>query len=135
MPFAATWMDLKIILNETSHRIVGGSSSSSSSSSSSLVQSCPTLCDPIDCSMPDFPVHHQLPGLAQTPVHRVSDAIQPSHPVIPFSSCLQYLPASGIFPISQFFPSGGQSIGISAAASVLTIYIQSLQYIFRIDFL
>ena len=136
MPFAATWMDLKIILNETSHRIVVSSSSSnSSSSSSSLVQSCPTLCDPIDCSMPDFPVHHQLPGLAQTPVHRVSDAIQPSHPVIPFSSCLQYLPASGIFPISQFFPSGGQSIGISAAASVLTIYIQSLQYIFRIDFL
>ena len=85
MPFAATWMDLKIILNETSHRIVVSSSSSSSSnsssSSSSLVQSCPTLCDPIDCSMPDFPVHHQLPGLAQTPVHRVSDAIQPSHPL------------------------------------------------------
>ena len=44
-------------------------------------QSCPTLCDPIDCSTPGFPVHHQLPKFAQTHVHRVSDAIQPSHPL------------------------------------------------------
>ena len=41
----------------------------------SITQSCPTLCDLMDCSMPGFPVHHQLPELAQTPVHRVSDAI------------------------------------------------------------
>ena len=47
---------------------------------SSVAQSCPTLCDPIDCSTLAFPVHHQLPELAQT-VHRVSDAIQPSHPL------------------------------------------------------
>ena len=40
-----------------------------------------TLCDPMDCSMPGFPVHHQLPELTQTHVHRVSDAIQPSHPL------------------------------------------------------
>ena len=39
------------------------------------------LCDPTDCSMPGFPVHHQLPELTQTHVHRVSDAIQPSHPL------------------------------------------------------
>ena len=45
-------------------------------------QSCPTLCDPMDCSMPGFPVHHQLPELAQTHVHRVGDAIQPSHPLL-----------------------------------------------------
>ena len=44
-------------------------------------QSCPTLCDPIDCSRPGFPVHHKLPELAQTHVHRVGDAIQPSHPL------------------------------------------------------
>ena len=44
-------------------------------------QSCLTLCDPMDCSTPGFPVHHQLPELAQTYVHRVSDAIQPSHPL------------------------------------------------------
>ena len=47
----------------------------------SVVHSCLTLCDPIDCSTPGFPVHHQLPELAQTHVHRVSDAIQPSHPL------------------------------------------------------
>ena len=46
---------------------------------SSFAQSCPNLCNPMDCSTPGFPVHHQLPELAQTHVHRVSDAIQPSH--------------------------------------------------------
>ena len=45
----------------------------------SSVQSRPTLCDPMDCSMPGFPLHHQLLGLAQTHVHWVDDAIQPSH--------------------------------------------------------
>ena len=44
-----------------------------------LTQSCPTLCNPMHCSMPGFPVHHQLPKLTQTHVHRVGDAIQPSH--------------------------------------------------------
>ena len=52
---------------------------------SSVAQLCLTLCDPIDCSMPVFPVHHWLPELAQTHVHQVSDAIQPSHPLfLPF---------------------------------------------------
>ena len=44
-----------------------------------VVPLCPTVCNPMDCSMPGFPVHHQLPELTQTHVHRVSDAIQPSH--------------------------------------------------------
>ena len=48
---------------------------------SSVPQSCPTLCNPMDCSTPGFPFYHQLPELAQTHVHRVSDAIQPSHPL------------------------------------------------------
>ena len=48
---------------------------------SSVVQSCLTLCDPMGCSTPGFPVHYHLPELAQTHVHRVSDAIQPSHPL------------------------------------------------------
>ena len=52
-------------------------------------------------------------------VHQVSDAIQPSHPLSSPSSCLQSFPASGSFPMSQFFASGGQSIGVSASASVL----------------
>ena len=48
---------------------------------SSVAQSCPTLCDPMNCSMPGLPVHHKLPEFTQTHVHRVSDAIQPSHPL------------------------------------------------------
>ena len=91
---------------------------------SSVNQSSPTLCDPMDCSMSGFPVHHQLLELAQTHVHRVGDAIQPSHPVIPFSCCLQSFPVSGSFPMSQFFASGSQSTGASTLASVLPMSIQ-----------
>ena len=85
-----------------------------------------TLCDPRDCSLPSFPVHHQPPEFAQTHVHRVGDATQPSHPlsVTPFSSCCQSFPARGFFPISQFFTAGGQSIGASASTPVLPKYIQ-----------
>ena len=74
--------------------------------------------------MPGLPVYHQLPEFTQTHVHWVSDAIQPSHPVIPFSSCPQSLPASGSFPMSQFLTSGGQSIGVSASKSVLPMNTQ-----------
>ena len=49
---------------------------------SSVLQSCPTLCDPMNCSMPGLPVHHQLPEFTQTHVHRVGDAIQPSYPLL-----------------------------------------------------
>ena len=49
---------------------------------SSVTQSCPTLCDPMNRSMPGLPVHHPLPEFTQTHVHRVSDAIQPSHPLL-----------------------------------------------------
>ena len=48
---------------------------------SSVAQSCPTLCDPMNHSMPSLPVHHQLPEFTQIHVHRVGDAIQPSHPL------------------------------------------------------
>ena len=67
----------------------------------------------MNCSTPGLPVHHHLPEFTQTHVHRVSDAIQPSHPVVPFSSCPQSLPASESFPMSQLFAGGGQSIGVS----------------------
>ena len=73
-----------------------------------IAPSCPTLCDPIACSTPGFPVHHQLPELAQTHVHRVGDSIQNiSSSVLPFSSCLQSFPASGSFQMSQFFAFSG----------------------------
>src|SRR5574341_2251875 len=64
---------------------------------SSMAQSCPTICNPMDCSMPGFPVHYQLPELAQTHVHQVSDAIQSSHPLLSPS----LLPS--IFPSIRFF--------------------------------
>ena len=85
---------------------------------SSVTQSSPTLCDPVDCSMPGFPVHHQFPELTQTHVHWVDDAIQPSHPLSPS------FPASGSFLMSRLFASGGQSIGASASASVLPMNFQ-----------
>ena len=91
---------------------------------SSVTQSCLTLCDPTDFSMTGFPVHHQLLEFTQTYVHWVSDAIQPSYPVIPFSSHLQSFPASRAFQMSWLFPSAGQSIGVSASASVLPMNIQ-----------
>ena len=77
----------------------------------------------MDCSMPGLPVLHHLPELAQTHVHLVSDAILCNH-LFPFSSRLQSFPASGSFPMSQLFTSGGHSIGASASASVLPMSIQ-----------
>ena len=88
---------------------------------SSVAQSCLTLCDPMDCSTSGLPVHHQFPEFTQTHVHWVGDAIQPSHPL---SSHLQSIPASGSFPMSQFFTSGSQGIGVSASASVLPMNTQ-----------
>ena len=76
---------------------------------------------PIDCSMPAFPMLHHLLELTQTQDHWASDAVQPSHPLLsPFPPVL----ASGSFPMSQLFSSGGQSTGASASASVLPVNIQ-----------
>ena len=92
---------------------------------SSVAQFCPTLCDPMNRSTPGLPVHHQLLEFTQTHVHRVGDAIQPSHPLfVPFSSCPQSLPASGSIQMSQLFTWDGQSIGVSASASVLPMNTQ-----------
>ena len=88
----------------------------------SVAQSCLTLCDLMDCSITGFSVHDQLPELTQTHVHRCYPTISSS--VVPFSSHLQSFPASGSFPRSQFFTSGGQVIGVSASASVLPMNIQ-----------
>ena len=83
----------------------------------SVAQSCPTLCDPMNCSMPGLPVHHQLPEFTQTHIRRVSDAIQPSHPrhplLLPNPSQHQSL------LMTQLFALGGQSTGASALASFL----------------
>ena len=88
-----------------------------------VAKSCLTLCDHLDCITPGFPVLYHLPEFAQTHVHWVSDAISSSF--THFSSYPQSLPASGSFPVSQLFPSGGQRIGASVLASVFPMNIQS----------
>ena len=79
----------------------------------------------MDGSTPGLPVHHQLPEFTETHVHWVGDAIQPPHPLSsPSPPNLQSFPASGSFQRSELFTSGGQSIGVSASASVLPVNIQ-----------
>ena len=92
---------------------------------SSFAQSCPTFCHPKDCIMSGFPVPSLTPEVYSNscPLSRwCHPTISPS--VVPFSSCPQSFPASGSFPRSQFFASHGQSIGVSALASVLPMNIQ-----------
>ena len=100
---------------------------------SSIVQLCPILCNPMDCSTPGFPVLHYLPDFAQTHVLSFEFAQTPlsqwCHPtisssVVPFFSHLQSFPASVSFPMSQFFTWGGQNIGVAASASVLPMNTQ-----------
>ena len=97
-------------------------SSLSSVQFSSLAQSCPTFCNPMDCSMPGFPVLHCLLEVAQTHVHWIWCHSTISSSVARFSSCLQSFSASGSFPMSWLFASGGQII--EASASVLLMNIQ-----------
>ena len=93
---------------------------------SSVTQSCPTLCDHMDCSTPGFPVYHQLPEFTQTHVHLVSDAIQPSHPLSSPSPAFNLSQHQGLFKWYSSSPSGGQSIGVAASASVLSVNTQGL---------
>ena len=64
---------------------------------SSVAQSCPTVCDPMDHSTPDLPVHHQLPEFTQSHVHYVGDAIQPSHPLLSPSLTALIFPSIRVF--------------------------------------
>ena len=96
---------------------------------SSVAQSCLTLCDPMDCSMPGFPLHHQLTQRTQTHVHHVSDAIQPSHPL---SS-----PSPPAFYLSQHQSLFEWVSSSHQVARVLEFQLQhqSFQRIFRTDLL
>ena len=86
----------------------------------SVTKSCPALCDPMDYSTPGFPVLHYLLEFAQTHVHWVGDATQPSHPLLSPSPTLSLSQQQRLF----LFASSGQSIGPSASASVLPMNIQ-----------
>ena len=93
---------------------------------SSVSQSCSTLCDPMDRSTPGLPVHPSpTPGVHPNPCPlRWWCHPTISSSVAPFSSCPQSFPASGSFPMSQLFTSGGRSIGVSASTSVLPMNTQ-----------
>ena len=89
---------------------------------SSAAQSCPTLCDPMDCSTPGLPVHHHLPEFAQTHVHGVGDVIQPPHPQSsPSPPTFNLALHQGLF---QGISSSHQ-VAVSASASVLPMNIQN----------
>ena len=91
---------------------------------SSVAQSCPTLCDPMNHSTPGLPVHHQPLEFTQTHVPWVSDAIQPYHPLLSPILLPSVFPSIRCSPKSQLFASGGQSMEVSASASVLPMNIQ-----------
>ena len=96
---------------------------------SSVAQSCPTLCDPMNCSMPSLPVYHQLSEFTQTHVHWVSDAIQPSHPLSsPSPPTFNHSQHQGLF---QWVSSSHQ------VAKVLEFQLQhqSFQWVFMNDFI
>ena len=96
---------------------------------SSVTQSCPTLFDPMHCSTPGFPVHHQLLELTQTHVHQVGGAIQPSHPLSsPYPPTFNLSQHQGLF---QWVSSSHQV----AKVSEFQLQHQSFQWIFRTDFL
>ena len=90
----------------------------------SSVALMPDSLQPHELQHTRLPCPSRFPGFCSNSCHWISDAIQPSHAVFPFSSCLQSFLASGSFPGCQFFTSGNQSIGVSASASVLPVNIQ-----------
>ena len=97
--------------------------------SCSVAQSCPTLCNPLDCSMPGFPVLYHFPELAQTHVHWVSDDIWPSHPLLsPSPPSFNFSQHQGLF----------RWVGsLHQVAKILKVQLQhqSFQWIFKVDFL
>ena len=96
---------------------------------SSVAQLCTTLCNPMDCSTPGFPVHHQHLELAQTHVHRVSDAIQPSHPLVSSSP-----PAFNLSKHQGLFQWVSSSHQVDKVLE-FQLQHQSFQCIFSTDFL
>ena len=89
-----------------------------------VAQSCQTLCDPMDYCTPGFPVLHHLPELVQTHVHWVSDAIRPSRPLLSPSPAFSLSQLQGLFQWAGSCGWSGQSIRVSALASVLPMNSQ-----------
>ena len=91
---------------------------------SSVTQSCPLPCNPMDCSRPGFPVHHQLLEFTQTHVHWVSDAIQQAHPPLPLLLLPSIFPSIRVFSFESTLRIRGPKYGVSVSSSVLPMNIQ-----------
>ena len=92
---------------------------------SSVPQLCPTLCDPMNCSTPGLPIHHQLPEFTQTHVHWAGDTIQPSNPLSsPSPPALNLSQDQGLFKWVSCLHQVAKSIGVSALTSVLPMNTQ-----------
>ena len=102
------------------HKLIAGTSLHFLHSFQFSSVQCPTLCDPMDCSMPGSPAFHHLPELAQTHVHRVNDAIQPSHPLSSPSP-----PTFNLFQHQGLFQSVSSSHQV---AKVLEFQLQHLSF-------
>jgi len=101
---------------------------------SSLTQLCPTLCNPMNSSIPGLPVHHQLPELTQSSVHWVGDAIQSSHPLLsPSPTTLNLSQHQGLFKWVSSSHQAAKVLGVSASTSVLPMNTQD--WSFRMDWL
>ena len=90
----------------------------------SVVQLCPALCNPMDCSTPGLPVHHQLPEFTQTHLHWVGDPIQPSHPLSSPSLALSLSQHQGVFKWVSSLHQVAKILGVSASTSVLLVNVQ-----------
>ena len=90
----------------------------------SVIKSCPTLCNPMNCSMQGFPVLNQVPELTQSHLHWVGDAIPPSGPLLYTSPPAIIVPRLRVFLINWLFTSCDQSTGTSASASALPMTTQ-----------
>ena len=106
----------------------GGSDGKESACSAgvAVLQSCPILCKPMDHSMPGFPIPHHLRKFSQVHVHCISDAIQPSHPAMPF------FPSA--FNLSQHQGLFRWVICLHQMTKILELQLQSFQWVFRVDF-
>ena len=104
---------------------------------SSVAQSCPALCNPMNCSTPGFPVYHQLLELAQTHIHWVVDAIQPSHPLISSLPSNPLSLPSPAFNLAQHPGLFQWVTSLHQMAKVLELQLehQFFQWIFRTDLL
>ena len=122
-----TWSDSMVQLGINTRSSQSNSSLGEIGSVSSVAQLCLTLCDPLDCSTSDFPVHHQLLESAQTHVHRVGDATQPSHPLLS--------PFPPAFNLSQNQGLSNESVLCIRWVLEFQLQHQFLEWIFRTDFL